>query len=50
VGAIVALSPALDDATRAFNAWAQVNMIPVTVRSAAPTSQKADLVEFLTSL
>ena len=29
---------------------AQVNMIPVTMRSTAPTSQKADLVEFLKSL
>jgi hypothetical protein len=51
VGAIVALSPAIDEATkRALNAWGQVNMIPVTMRSTAPTSQKADLVEFLKSL
>jgi hypothetical protein len=49
--AIVALPPAFDEATKTeFNAWAQVNMIPVTMRSTAPTSQRADLVEFLKSL
>jgi hypothetical protein len=38
VGAIVALSPVPDDATKAeFNDWAQVNMIPVTMRSMAQT-------------
>ena len=39
VGAIVALSPACDAATKAeFNAWGPGNMIPATMRSTARTS------------